>query len=40
MAKTTKEMIEVMEWFENGGEVEYLINPDEFKFSFTLTISL
>ena len=25
MAKTTKEMIEVMEWFENGGEVEYVI---------------
>ena len=23
MAKTIKEMIEVMEWFEGGGEVEY-----------------
>ena len=24
MAKTTKEMIEVMEWFDNGGEVEFI----------------
>ena len=23
MAKTLKEMIEVMEWFDNGGEVEF-----------------
>lgn len=24
MAKTIKEMIEVMEWFEGGGEIEYV----------------
>ena len=24
MAKTIKEMTEVMEWFDNGGEVEYV----------------
>ena len=24
MAETLKEMIEVMEWFDNGGEVEYV----------------
>ena len=30
MAKTTKEMIEVMEWFDNGGEVEYIVKDDEY----------
>ena len=26
MAKTLKEKIEVMEWFDNGGEVEFKVN--------------
>ena len=30
MAKTIKEMIEVMEWFENGGGVEYIVKDDEY----------
>lgn len=27
--KTTKEMIEVMKWFDNGGEVEYSLRGED-----------